>query len=247
MAKQSGLGDNLYVSGYNLSGDIGSLNRIGGGPEALPVTGIDKYAFERIGGRRDGAIEFSSWFNPAASQAHPVLSALPRVDTIVSYFRGTAIGSPAANLVAKQIEYDGTRADDGAFNFKVSALANGYGLEWGTQLTAGRRTDTGATNGASIDTLASVSLGAQAYLHVFSLTGTDATITIQDSANDIAFTDVTGLSFTQVTSAPTAQRIATGPTAAIRRYIRAVTTTSAGFTSLGFAVVVVKNATAVSF
>jgi hypothetical protein len=30
MAKQSGLGDNLYVAGYDLSGDIGSLETISG-------------------------------------------------------------------------------------------------------------------------------------------------------------------------------------------------------------------------
>ena len=30
MAKQSGLGDNFYIGGYNLSGDVGSLGSISG-------------------------------------------------------------------------------------------------------------------------------------------------------------------------------------------------------------------------
>ena len=38
MAKQTGLGDNCYVSGYDLSGDVGSLGRVGGGPALLEVT-----------------------------------------------------------------------------------------------------------------------------------------------------------------------------------------------------------------
>jgi hypothetical protein len=76
VGKQTGLGDNCYISGYNLSGDVGSLGRIGGGPALLDVTGIDKSAFERLGGLRDGGVDFSAFFNPAAGQAHPVLSAL---------------------------------------------------------------------------------------------------------------------------------------------------------------------------
>jgi hypothetical protein len=151
MTKQSGLGDNLYVAGYNVSGDINSLGRIGGGPAALEVTGIDKSAFERIGGLRDGGIDWVSYFNPATDQAHDRFSALPTTDVLVTYCRGTTLGSPAANLIAKQIDYSATRGDDGAFTFAVQAQANGYGLEWCTQLTAGRRTDTTATSGTGVD------------------------------------------------------------------------------------------------
>jgi hypothetical protein len=63
----------------------------------------------------------------------------------------------------------------------------------------------------------------------------------------VTFADVTGLSFTQITAAPTSERIATASGATIRQYLRAVTTTTGGFTSLTFSVVVVKNQTAVSF
>ena len=50
MAKSSGLGDNFYVGGYDLSGDTQSLGRIGGGAELLETTGIDKSGIERLGG-----------------------------------------------------------------------------------------------------------------------------------------------------------------------------------------------------
>lgn len=247
MSKQGGLGDNCYVGGYNLSGDIGSLSRIGGSQATLEVTGIDKAALERIGGQRDGAIEFTSYFNKSAGQAHPVLSVLPTSDRVVSYFRGVALGNPAASLVGKQINYDGTRGQDGSLTFTVQAQANGYGLEWGRQLTAGLRTDTAATNGTGIDTTASASFGAQAYLQVTAFTGTDATVKIQDSADNVSFADVTGLAFSQVTASPASQRIATASGATIRRHLRAVTVTAGGLTSITFAVMVAKNDTVVTF
>ena len=144
MAKQSGLGDNLYFSGVNLSGDTNSIKKISGGPKALDFTGIDKSAIERIGGQRDGSLDWVSYFNPTS--AHPTLSALPTADQIITYCRGTTLGNPAACLLAKQVNYDGNRAQDGAFLFDLSAQANGFGLEWGVQLTAGQRTDAAATS-----------------------------------------------------------------------------------------------------
>ncbi|MGW7786051.1 hypothetical protein [Streptomyces tricolor] len=243
MAKTGGLGDNLYIAGYNASGDIQQLGSIGGGPALLNMTGIDKSAYERQGGLRSGQIEFTAFHNhvAAGTGTHEILAALPRTDVILTYCRGTTLGDPAASLVAKQVNYDGTRGDDGMLTFAVSAQSNGYGIEWGRQLTAGLRTDTAATNGTSIDTAASASFGGQAYLHVTAFTGTDVTIKIQDSADNSSFADVTSFAFTQVTAAPTSERIALSNTATIRRYVRAITTTTGGFTSVTFSVNLIKN------
>ena len=245
--KQSGLGDNLYVAGYDLSGDVGSLEKISGGPAALEVTGIDKSAFERIGGPRDGMVDFTSFFNPSTDRAHDRLSTLPTTDVIVSYLRGTTLGNPAASLVAKQLNYDGARNDDGSFKFKVTAAANGYGLEWGRNLTAGKRTDTSAGNGTGVDGAASSSFGLQAYLHVFAFTGTSVTVKLQESSDDgagDAYADVTGGAFTAATGI-TSQRIATASNLTVERYLRVTTTGT--FSNAIFAVVVVRNEVAVSF
>jgi hypothetical protein len=212
VAKQAGLGDNFYIAGYDVSGDINNV-ALSGGPATL-----DK------------------------------LAALPTADVHCMYMRGTTLGNAAACQVSKQINYDGTRADSGEFTFAVEAQCNGFGLEWGQQLTAGKRTDTAATLGTSIDTTASAAFGAQAYLQVFApFTGTDATVKVQDSADNVTFADVTGLTFTQITAAPTSERLATASGATIRRYLRVSTVTTGGFSSLTFAVVVVKNQTTVSF
>lgn len=242
--KSSGLGDNLYIAGFDASGDIQQLGGIGGGPALLNFTAINKSAYERQGGLRSGQMEYTAFFNhvPAGVGLHERLSALPRTDQIVTYCQGTLVGNPAASLVSKQINYDPNRADDGMFLFGVSAQSNGFGVEWGQQLTAGMRTDTAATLGAGMDTAASLAFGGQAYLQVASFTGTDATVKLQDSADNVTFADVAGFSFTQITGgAPLAERIAISNTSTLRRYLRATTVTTGGFSSLTFAVNVVKN------
>lgn len=250
MAKQSGLGDGLLVGGYNLSGDIGALTRIGGGPAALDVTSIDKSAMQRLGGVRTGSMEFTAFYNVASGQAHPVLSALPTTDVVMTYLNGSSLGNASACQVGKQIGYDPTRAADGAYTFATAAQSNAYGLEWGTQLTAGVRTDTSATNGTGVDGAAATSYGLQAYLQVTAFSGTDVTIRLQESSDNgsgDAFANVTGGAFTQVTSGPTTERIATATNLAVERYLRVITATTGGFTSVSFQVTVVRNQTTPEF
>lgn len=250
MTKQSGLGDNLYIGGYDLSGDTGAINNVGGGPAALPITGIDKDAFERKGGVRDGRLEFQAWFNDAAGQAHAILSPLPTADTLLLYYRGTSLGGPAAAVNAKQVDYNPTRGQDGSLTIAVSTLANQYGCEWCESLTAGKRTDSGAANGTGVDFGASSSFGLQAYLQVFAFTGTDVTIKLQESSDDGAvdtYADVVGGGFTAVTSGPTSERIQTARNLTVEQWLRVVTTTSGGFSNLEFAVAVAKNETEVVF
>jgi hypothetical protein len=243
MPKTGGMGDNLYVAQFNLSGDVGSIGKVSGGPAALDVTAIDKFGYEKIGGVRDGGIDFTSWFNPDALAEHAALKGLPTADVLVSYFRGTALGGEAASCLAKQLNYDGKRGSDGALSFDVSAEANAFGVEWGRMLTAGVRADTTATNGTGVDHVTvSTVFGLQAYLHVFSFTGTSVTIKIQDSADNAAFADVAGASFA-VVAVPGAQRLAVAGT--VRRYLRVATTGT--FSQCSFAVQAIRNETAVSF
>lgn len=242
--KQNGLGDNFYVGQYDLSGDISAIGTVGGSVATLDKTGINKFGYERIGGLRTGSMEFTSHFNDAAGQEHVALSALPTTDVILSYFRGTTLGNPAASMVAKQINYDASRGDDGDLTFAVSAQSNGFGLEWGRSLTAGLRTDTAATNGTAIDTTASASFGAQAYLHVTAFTGTDCTITVEDSADNITFATVD--SFTVVSGVTSERNVLGTTTETLDRYVR-VSTTAGTFSSVTFAVNLVKNTATTQF
>ncbi|MDJ0460582.1 hypothetical protein [Streptomyces sp. H27-C3] len=249
MSKQSGLGDALYVAGYDVSGDINALGNVGGGPAVLPFTAIDKSAMERKGGIRDGRTEFTSFFNPTLlTGAHARFSGLPTADQIVTYCRGTALGSAATGLVGKQIDYAGTRGDDGSFTFAVSALANGYGLEWGQLVTPGKRTDVTAASGTGVDFGTGPTLfGIQAYLHVFAFTGTSVTVKLQESSDNgvgDAWADVVGGGFTAAAGI-TSQRIQTARNLTVERYLRVTSTGT--FTNAQFAVVVNRNDTETAF
>jgi hypothetical protein len=245
MAKQSGLGDALYAAGVDLSGDTSALRNMSGGPSPHVVTGINKSAFERLGGHIDGTIEVVSHWNPTG--AHVTWSALPTTDVQAVYLRGTTIGGAAAGIVAKQANYDWQRRQDGAVFANIKLDANGYGIEWGVNLTAGIRTDSGATNGTAVDLGAAASFGMRAYLQVIAFTGTDATVTIQDSTDGSTGWGAIGSgAFTQVTTAPTVERIETGATENVKRYIRATTSTTGGFSDLQFVVMAVQNLTMVT-
>jgi hypothetical protein len=386
----------LYVGGYDLSGDVGSLSKISGHIATLDMTAINKLAFERVGGIRGGDIDFTAFHDTAAGHEHAALSPLPTTDVSLMFLISTTLGDPAANMVGKQLNYDPTRATSGALTFNVATQSNGYGMEWGRTLTPGLlaaanslagdtstfeggistwvasvncsvaqssaqahggtkslaltstasgtmsaahvtatpnglggiavtagtvytvsgwfrsavsartcdmqvswynsagtfiSTTTGATivdstsawtqatsdhtapaaaafaivltqvvstggasevhyvddilfvtsAGASTDDTSSSPFGLQAYLQVTAFTGTDVTVKLQDSADNSSFTNITDGAFAATTTAHTTQRIATSNAATIRRYVRAALTTSAGFTSVSFAVAYVRN------
>jgi hypothetical protein len=254
MGKQGGLGQRLYVGGYDISGDIIEVGGAAMPMATLETTGIDKSAKERIYGHRDGLLDVTAWFNPenvTTVQEHAVYSTLPTVDVPTMYtVVPPAIGADVYTIVGKQINYDPKRAADGSFTFGVSTQANQFGAEWGKLLTVGKRTDSAATNGTALDqTTVSTAFGWQAYLQVFAMAGTDVTVKLQDSADNSTFADLTGAAFSPITTTtPGGQRLqAASATATVRRYVRASTTTAGGFTNLVFAVAFVRNLQANAF
>lgn len=236
MAKSSGIGDSLLVDGYDLSGDIGAVDSIIDRCNLLEVTGLDKGAIERIAGLADCEINFTAWFNDDTGAAHPVLKAPGTGDHRVQYLHGSAVGGAAVQMLGKQVDYAGTRGADGSLSMAVQVMgSDGTGIHWGRMLTAGKRTDTAATSGDTVDDGAATSAGASIQLQVTAFAGTDATVKIEDSANGSTWADLSGAAFTAITTAPTSETIAV--TGTVRRYVRATTTTSGGFTSLTFTVV----------
>ena len=243
MSKQSGLGDSFIVGGYDLSGTVNSVDQISGGPALLDVTVVRDSAHERIGGLRDGSMAFTSFADITAPPTPAFVDGihlLPVTDTIGMYLHGQALGNAAAAINAKQIDYDPTRGTDGSLTIKCQLQANGYGLEWGEQLTAGLRTDTTATAGTVVDDGAGTTFGAQAYLQVTALTGTDVTVKVQHcTTSGGSYTDL--ITFAQTTAANTVQRVAVSNATTVNEFLKVTTVTSGGFTSATFAVVFVRN------
>lgn len=245
MAKTTGMGHNLYFSGIDISNDICVFDEIGGGNEPQNMTGIDKFAYERMGGLRDGRMKGQSYLNTTVLvSAHAALAPQPTTDIQTQYWCGTTQGVPVACMQGKQLGYDGKRGEDGSMKFDFETLGNGWSLEWGDGLTAGKRSDTVATNGTGLDYGAAVGstlFGAQAYFQCFSFTGTLAAITVQDSTDNVSFAAIPQLAFAAA-SAPGNSRVqTTSRTEQIDRYVRVIT--SGTFSQITFAVAFVRNIT----
>lgn len=243
--KLTGLGSNFYVGGYDISGDVTSLSGVSTSIATLDVTAIDKFAHERLAALADGAMSVTTVYDVDTGAEFDALHSMPRTDTIGTFTVGTTLGGAAASINAKQVDSASTRANDGMLTRVTSMQANGYGLEWGVQLTPGKRTDTAATNGTAYDNLAATTHGCQVYLQVFAFTGTDATIEVE-SASDSIFTTPQIEASHVVGTPPEAVRII-GANSSVNRYWRVITTTTGGFTSLSFACMVNINQAAVNF
>lgn len=209
--KSNGLGDHFAFGGYLIGGDIQQAT-MHGGNSPIDVTDITQYAHSRLGGLREGEIELTAFFDNAPEMAHAAFSPLTQADVIASYLRGQAIGNPVLCQVSRQLNYDPTRSNAGELTEKVTAQSDGFGQEWGVQLTAGSRTDTAATSGASWNRSAATLFGAQAYLQAIGLAGTDVTVTIQHAPDNETWTTL--LEFAEIAGSssnlpPSAQRVVT--------------------------------------
>lgn len=254
MSKSNALGMGFLLDGVDLSGDTATFDTIAGGLAGTQdMTSIDKLAYERQGLLRQANWDLTSFFNSAAGAAHPMYSALPTVDRIGTIYFGSTLGNVAASMVHKQSNYDPTRAQSGELTIKVGLQSNAYGMEWGYQQTAGKRTDTAATNGTGVDwdTLVGAAFptafGVQMYVQLVSFSGTSVTVKLQhsdDNASTDPYADITGATSGALSSAPQTIRVATAAIN-IKRWIRVVTTGT--FNPATFHVNVARNLTSVSF
>lgn len=283
MAKTSGLGGAFYVGTKDVSGDIGAINSASLTRAYQDVSSIQVSGTERIPLRSDGEISYTAFWNAAANQSVPVLTALDTTESLVTWQTTPGIGAWAASLRARKVQVTTNNGQDGSIGLTGQALGSfGIPTEWGRILTIGKQTfastqaisswvanhayalndlvvpttpnghyykattggtsdamtePTFPTNGTTVadgtvvwtdqgllpngvdQTVVSTAFGLAAYLHAFSIGSGSATVRIQDSADRIAWADVTGGAFTAVTGATT-QRIQTATNGTVRRYVR---------------------------
>lgn len=245
MSKSSGLGAQAFVQGYDLTNDIGQIDALENTRDLLDMTGLDKSGHERLHGLQSGRMAFTGFFNDAALQEHVALKLIPTTDVIGTVFKTAALTAVAAGLTGKRTNYGMTRGADGSLGTAFELQGNGEQLQYGLALTAGKRTDTTATNGTGVDFgTGSTTFGLVAYLHVFAFTGTSVTVTLQESSDNAVgdpYAAVTGGAFTAATGI-TAERKETSLTQTVERWLRAVTTGT--FSSAQFAVMAKRYASA---
>jgi len=250
MTITSGVGGRLFVDEHNISGSTATMRRLMMDLGVQNTTTIQDEATRRTPTIRHGAIDVTALWDTDAGQAEPVLRTLPNADRALSYHHRATRGAPAWFMIGKQITYSPNVANTKDLTIDVQAVANNYGLELGRSLTAGEETIGAAGGLTGVDDLQAVGstdFGLQAILHVTAFTGTSVDIAIQDSDDDGSgdpYADVTGATFTTV-SAVGSERIATGATENVKRWLRAEL--SGTFTSVTFAVAVNRNPVAVVF
>jgi hypothetical protein len=239
MAKESGLGQQIFVNGYDLSGDVATIDNAGSPRELLDITGLNAPAHERVMGLSDGNLGVSSWFNDATEQEHEAFKGLVTTDRIMMWAFGATRGDVAACLVAKQINYDPSRGADGSLSFTIDTqAASGVPLEWGNTLTTGKETHSSAAVSTSRDDGATTGYGLVGILSVTDLDSGTATVSIQQSADDVTFATILSFVAVAAADAPTAQRLTLS--GAILRYLRVSTTGT--FSNLDFCMVTRRGA-----
>lgn len=233
MVKMNGLGHQIIIGNEDLSNDVGSLDDCSNASGVQDSTGINVYAMERMKLKADPKMSLTGFFN--ADRAHPVWSALPNSNVIVSYIAGAIRGNVAASLGAKQINYDHSVDQSGSMTAKIDLEgADGNRLTWGRQLTDGVETVTSSTALTSVDVGAAD--GGYLTVHVTSLTGTDLTIDLEHSPDNTNWVS-TGYS-TMVTTAD-AVRLVIPKSVTVDQYVRVNLTGT--FTSVDIAAVYSKG------
>jgi hypothetical protein len=244
MAITTGVGGRFLVDEFNLSGSTGAARRLQYSAGQQDTSTIQDEGMRRNALVRDGAIDWTAFWDDAAGASVPVLSELPTADRQVSLLHRSTRGATAWSETAKQVTYAPDRSNDGALTLDIATVANNTGVEGGHTLTAGIENSTGSENLAGVDdqgTATTTNFGLQAYLHVVSFTGTSVTVTIQDSDDDgagDAYAAITGAAFTAAAGA-TFERIQTGRTQAVKRWMRLALTGT--YSDVDLCVVVIRN------
>jgi len=215
VAKKSGIGGRFYFGGFDLSGDVLTLDTVAGARTVLEVTGLDKSAVERILAKTSGEIGVTVAFNDATGQNHPAYKGLPTTDVIAMYCQSNVVGDAVAMLLSKQINFDWSRGADGSLIGSVQCLSNTAPLEWGTTVII-LTTVSSTGDSASQDNGGSSSAGAAAVFQCTAFSGTDYTAILQDSSNNSTFETL--ISFTQITAVNKAERKTV--TGTVDRYTR---------------------------
>jgi|TARA_R110000822_G_scaffold150611_1_gene289731 hypothetical protein len=225
MAKNSGLGQALFVQGYDLSTDASALDGAGYNQEMLDTTGIDKSATERVAGRLESTITVNGFFDNADDKAHEaytVSNKLPTGDRAVTYLLGTAISEPALFLNAKQASYDVINAPGNALAttamFSSTASVSGFdGVAFGVMLDV-PTTYTSTTNGTTVDQSASSAAGSVACLQFISGSSVSSLVAkIQHSSDGGSWSDI--ITFSTISAnTPTAEILSMEGT--VNRYVR---------------------------
>jgi hypothetical protein len=218
MAFIHGKGASVLVGAYDLSAFLNNVDTAATADTA-EVSTFGDASKAYIPGLKDATLSLSGFFDGSASAVDEVLQAAiggSRVITVVPAGSGV-IGNRAQLGQAIETSYNVTAPVADAVTISAEALV--------------ARTVAGTT--AANDNTSSTANGATATLHCAAFTGTDITIKVQHSADNIAWADL--ITFTQLTAEGSELKSATGT---VNRYLRV--DASGTFTTATFAVAIAR-------
>jgi hypothetical protein len=113
MTKQSGLGDNFYISGYDLSGTAASVDTISTPRDVLDTTSVKQFANSRIYSARNGSWSFTTFFESTPTVTTPGVpaSGTAVTNTYLVPVYVTVTGGTGTNVLINGVaqgSFDGT-------------------------------------------------------------------------------------------------------------------------------------------
>lgn len=218
MAFSHGSKAHIYANGYNLTSYLRSITA----PASADTHGVTTFgatAKAYIPGLKDATLSVEGVYDGATDAVDQVLqAALGGTSTIWSWcLADDVFGNPCYGFDSIETSYEiDTPVDDVAV---VSAEAQSkVGMERAIihQILT---SETATGNGNTVDNGAATTNGGVGYIQVTAISGAGASLTgkVQHSTDDITYVDL--VTFTAVTAAHNAQRVAV--TGTVNRYTRA--------------------------
>lgn len=222
MAAVTGRNAKILADQYDLSSFLQSSD-VEASVALLPVTVYGDTANKTIPGLKDGTVSLQGFWDGAALASDVILSAAlgsagGEIFTIGA--EGLAIGSRLRQLLARQSNYRISQPHDGVVAIVASLQADG-GIDAGISLHA-LTAETATGSGASVDNAALSSNGGVAHLHVTAVTavgGDTLDVKVQHSVDNSVWADL--VTFTQITTATTKERVVVAAGTTVNRYLRA--------------------------
>lgn len=194
--------------------------------DVAETTTFGKASKTYIPGLSDGTISLSGNYDGTAAAVDAVMQAALAAagGQIISVgLAGLVLGAVVKMLKALETSYEVSGGIGDAVKVSAEAQASGglgYGVDSGVSLHA-LSADTTPTNGASVNNGAATTTGWVAHFHATVFSGTNFTAKIQDSADNAAWADLSGATFTQITAIGK-ERLEGAAGATVRQYTRYV-------------------------
>lgn len=216
MAFQHGKSGAVLVGAYDLTAMFNSMD-VSRVKQAVQTTSYGDSAHDFIEGLREGRAELSGLFDGDSNKSDDRLHAAFTASalTVVTLApNDTTINNKAFILQAWDTDYRITSPVEGVIATAATLLADAGGVEAG-RWHANLAQKNGATNYTSVDNSASSANGGVGTLHVTQFNGTDATIKVTHSVDNVVWADL--ITFTQVTGLTSEYKTVTGT---VNRYTR---------------------------